>query len=164
MSIHSARCILFLDFDGVTHPDPCEADQLFLKLPLIEGVLREFKGCKIVISSSWRVVHPLDEMRDYFAADMRSRVVGVTPEHPCARGGASSPLSYDRQWECERWLHEKKIWLPRYRRADAPWVAIDDRDYWFRPGCGNLLLTDGRTGFCPDDALRLQAMLRERLP
>ena len=160
-----AGCILFLDFDGVTHPDPCEVGQLFTRLPLIEDVLRRFEGCKIVISSSWRVVHPLDEMRCYFAADMRPRVIGVTPEYrpPHGKGTSELALSYDRQWECEAWLRKKQVWLPQNQRAGAAWIAIDDREYWFRPGCGNLLLTDGDTGFGLDDAPRLEAMLRQRL-
>jgi hypothetical protein len=61
------RCILFLDFDGVTHPDPHEAEELFTRLPLIEEVLRGFAACMIVISSNWRDSHPLEEMREFFA-------------------------------------------------------------------------------------------------
>lgn len=159
-----ADCIVFLDFDGVTHPDPCEVDQLFIKLPLIEAVLRQFKACHIVISSSWRVVHPLDEMREYFAADMRSRVIGVTPEHRAARGTKTLDLvpSYARQWECEAWLHDQQMLRQPVRSSGMPWIAIDDREYWFCPDCMNLLPTDCQTGFTPDDGVRLEAMLRER--
>jgi hypothetical protein len=165
MTIHPAGCILLMDFDGVTHPEPCEADQLFMKLPAIEDVLREFEDCQIVISSSWRVVHPLDEMREYFAVDMRSRVVGVTPEYPRSRGDSSSLApSYERQWECERWLRNRLVWLPQRQRDSAPWIAIDDRHDWFAPGCANLLHTNAATGFGREDALRLHAMLKQRLP
>ena len=159
-----ADCILFLDFDGVTHPDPCEMGRLFSKLPLIEAVLRRFDDCRIVISSSWRVVHPLDEMRGYFAVDMQSRVIGMTPEHRALRGGPSLVSSYSRQWECEAWLRSEWLWLPQQRRLNSPWIAIDDRDDWFRPDCTNLLTTNSQTGFTPDDALRLERMLRERMP
>ncbi len=38
---------LFLDFDGVTHPQPCLQDSAFCRLPLIEEVLREFPMVKI---------------------------------------------------------------------------------------------------------------------
>jgi hypothetical protein len=160
-----AGCILFLDFDGVTHPDPCEAGQLFRRLPFIEEVLREFEACQIVISSSWRVVHRLDEMRGYFAADMRSRVIDVTPEYRARNGHLGTPdfdPSAHRQWECETWLR-KRVQLSQDRQAGPSWIAIDDRDYWFRRGCGNLLLTDATTGFGPDDALRLHAMLKQRV-
>jgi len=33
--------ILFLDFDGVTHPQPCGDENVFCCLHLIESVLRE---------------------------------------------------------------------------------------------------------------------------
>lgn len=164
MTNSSSDCIVFLDFDGVTHPDPCEVDRLFIKLPLIEAVLRQFKACHIVISSSWRVVHPLDEMRGYFAADMQSRVIGVTPEHRAARSTGTLDLvpSYARQWECEAWLHEQRLRLPPGYLLAAPWIAIDDRDYWFHPGCADLLSTHCQTGFTPDDGICVEAMLRER--
>ena len=164
-SDHRPGCIVFLDFDGVTHPDPCEAGQVFRRLPLIEAVLREFEACQIVISSSWRVVHRLDEMRRYFSADIRSRVIDVTPEYggPAGLGAGDPVLSAHRQWECEAWLRHKRPRMLANQRATSAWIAIDDRDYWFRPGCENLLLTDASTGFEPDDALRLQAMLKQRM-
>jgi hypothetical protein len=160
MSERRADCIVFLDFDGVTHPDPCEMGRLFSKLPLIEEVLRRFGECKIVISSSWRVVHPLNEMREHFAVDMRSRVVGMTPQQ---RASDLMP-SYSRQWECEAWLRSEQVWLPQARRLNSPWIAIDDRDDWFAPDCANLLATNSQTGFTPDDAVRLERMLRKRVP
>ena len=112
MTTDGAGCILFLDFDGVTHPDPCDAGQHFTQLPLIEEVLRPYPACKIVISSSWRVVHPLNEMRKFFAADMRPRVIGVTPEHggPGGNGSWGVAVNHERQWECERWLLTGGSW------------------------------------------------------
>ena len=46
--------VLFLDFDGVTHPEPCTQQEEFCTLHMIEGVVREFAELEIVISSSWR--------------------------------------------------------------------------------------------------------------
>ena len=71
---------------------------------------------------------------------------------------------YSRQWECEAWLRSERVWLPQDRRLDSPWIAIDDRDDWFRPDCTNLLATNSQTGFTPDDAIHLELMLRERSP
>jgi hypothetical protein len=164
MTDRRAACILFLDFDGVTHPDPCEMGRLFIKLPLIEAVLRRFDDCKIVISSSWRVVHPLDEMRGFFAVDMQSRVIGMTPQQRFAMGILDLQPGYSRQWECEAWLSSQRVWLPHERRLDAPWIAIDDRHDWFRADCKNLLATNSRMGFTSDDAIRLERMLGERIP
>lgn len=164
--VQPPRCILFLDFDGVTHPDPCEVDQLFTRLPLIENVLRDFEGCSIVISSSWREHHPLDEMREFFSEDIQSRVIGITPQYPVTRPAVSGEvaLGFHRHWECEKWLQSKQVWLPQNRRMHSPWIAIDDRHEWFSPQCPNLLLTATRTGFDVKDASRLCAMLKERLP
>ena len=55
--------IVFLDFDGVLHPEfdpddperPKQNSDLFCRLPLIEAVLREFSQVEIVISSAWRM-------------------------------------------------------------------------------------------------------------
>ncbi len=160
MTDRRADCIVFLDFDGVTHPDPCEMGRLFTKLPLIEAVLRRFDACKIVISSSWRVVHPLDEMREYFAVDMQSRVIGMTPQQ---RASDLMP-SYSRQWECEAWLRSERSgcrrtagWTPRGSRSTTGTIGLP-------PDCTNLLATNSQTGFTPDDAIRLERMLRERMP
>ncbi|MFZ3000646.1 MAG: HAD domain-containing protein [Undibacterium umbellatum] len=47
--------ILFLDFDGVLHPEPCyDKTQLFSCLPRLEAILRDFPTVQIVISSTWR--------------------------------------------------------------------------------------------------------------
>jgi hypothetical protein len=78
--------ILFLDFDGVTHPEPCVHENVFCRLHLIESVLREreLRDVQIVISSSWREHHSLDDLRQFFSEDIQGRVVGVTPDiwHP----------------------------------------------------------------------------------
>lgn len=43
-------------------------------------MVREMVNNEIVVSSSWRESHSLDELRDFFALDIRLRVVGVTPD------------------------------------------------------------------------------------
>ena len=73
------NCILFLDFDGVTHPDPCRKEAFFCQLPLIEYVLRENKPVDVVISSSWRYDQRLSELQAYFSSDIKSMVIDVTP-------------------------------------------------------------------------------------
>ncbi|MDR3453338.1 MAG: HAD domain-containing protein [Rhodoferax sp.] len=150
--------IVFLDFDGVTHPEPCEVDALFVRLPLIEAVLREFDLPRIVISSSWREVHPLGELLEFFSADLAPRVLDVTPllERLNDRWLPGQSQRFERQNECERWMRENRPW-------GTPWLAIDDRAHWFEPQCQHLLLTDPDHGFLPGDAPRLRAMIQERL-
>ncbi|MBT3066273.1 HAD domain-containing protein [Rhodoferax sp. U11-2br] len=71
--------ILFLDFDGVTHPEPYAQESAFNQLPLIESVVCGMASIDIVVSRGWRETHSLDELRVSFAPDIRPRVVGVTP-------------------------------------------------------------------------------------
>lgn len=137
--------ILFLDFDGVLHPFDCPHG-LFTLLPEFERVMRDFPGVDIVISSSWREAHTLGELRALFSPDIAQRIIGATP------------ILYDRDHEPVRET-EIRAWLRDAGRETEPWVAIDDFEWFFSPGCANLVLTDTRTGFDK----RVERELRMRL-
>lgn len=147
--------ILFLDIDGVLHPKPVpgrsgETD-MFVSLHLLEGVLRQVPHVEIVISSSWREHHPLHELREFFAEDVRDRIIDVTPLVPL---GVSADLAdHGRHAECLAWLY-------RRRPAGTPWVAVDDSASDFAPGCANLLLIDGATGLTEQSAAELLERLQ----
>ncbi|MGA1527066.1 MAG: HAD domain-containing protein [Burkholderiaceae bacterium] len=53
---------LFLDFDGVLHSMSGYRDEAFCKLPLLEDLISDIE-VDIVVSSSWRFQHSLDELR-----------------------------------------------------------------------------------------------------
>ena len=133
-------CVLFLDFDGVAHPELPDADDLFGQLLLIEGVLREFPSVEIVISSSWRLHHDLADLRSNFSFDIAPRVIDVTPLPWTDRDGVKPPGR--RQREIEAWLEAN-------RPGGVPWLAIDDRPEWFDADCPNLFLTNSLRGFQP---------------
>lgn len=137
--------IVFLDFDGVLHPfhRPSGA---FSLLPDMERVLRDFGAVDVVISSTWREVHTLEELRAFFSPDIGSRIIGVTPVF----GGFAQP--YVREAEIKAWLRESG-------REGEDWVALDDTEWFFSPGCRNLILIEGDIGF---DA-RVERELRRRL-
>lgn len=42
--------ILFLDFDGVTHPEPYDQESAFQQLPFIEAAVRDLVEVEIVVS------------------------------------------------------------------------------------------------------------------
>lgn len=111
--------ILFLDFDGTTHRYPCAESDLFEFLPRIESVLRDFGHVQIVIASDWRRHHTLSVLKERFAADMRERVVGVTPIFELGTFALGM-----RRREAEVYLQERAL--------DAgAWVALDDYvDNW----------------------------------
>lgn len=129
--------LLFLDIDGVLHPENREGGVL-CRLPAFEQVLRAFPAVEVVISSSWRTepeLSTLEALRGLFSPDIGARVVGATPD---LYDGFHSP-PHRRQLEIETWLRDEG-------REYEPWLALDDCDWMFRPGCPQLVLVDGATG------------------
>lgn len=125
--------ILFLDFDGVLHPFHRPAGAFSL-LPYFERVMRDLPQVDIVISSSWREGHSLEEMKSFFSPDIAERIIDATPvlnflEH-----------QYVREEEIAAWLH-------RAGREHELWAAIDDTESFFSSRCDNLILVDPDTGF-----------------
>ena len=158
--------IVFLDFDGVLHPEISRSSiKLLERLPLVEEVLREYPAVEIVISSAWRLKYDdpkvaVTELRKHFSPDIAPRVVGVTPDHHtlCDKDSPESLTSYTRHWECESWIRTN-------RSAYTRWMAIDDRDGMFRPFTEHLMVLHRLEAFtvAHQDLLRayLNALTRE---
>jgi hypothetical protein len=151
-----APCVLFLDFDGVTHPEPCNPKYFFSQLPLIEEVLREYPCVDVVISSSWRGTYSLQKLQSYFSPDIAPRIVGMTPSNkkPSNHWLPGHLASPERESECNDWMRQNRPW-------GTPFVAVDDRAHWFRPDCSELLLTRSDSGFTLADQATLRNMLAE---
>ena len=132
---------LFLDFDGTTHPLGCRVDLLFCKLDLLEDWLRRHPRVKVVISSSWRLMHPFDEMVSYFAEDLQARIVGVTPS-----------LAASRYTQIQGWQAE-------HGRKEEAWVALDDQPEEFPRGCPQLVLCNPSTGLTVANLLEADDVL-----
>lgn len=142
--------ILFLDFDGVLHPEP-PGSRLFCNLPRLEAVLRDHPSIEVVISSTWRERLGWNEILELFSADIRSCIIGYTPHHNEFSSQAEIGR-YPRESECREWLRNND-------RYDLDWIALDDRPWWFRPFCQHLIICQHSIGF---DA-EVEAKLRERL-
>jgi hypothetical protein len=69
---------LFLDFDGVLHPQGGTTDRLFEHSNLLQICLQQIEHIEVVISSSWAEVHPLEHLRDFFEQQphLHSLIVG----------------------------------------------------------------------------------------
>lgn len=130
--------ILFLDIDGVLHPFfpradlPDEENQYFSYLPRLETVIREFPELQIVISSDWRNSHSLDELREFFAADIRSRIVGVTPKLERGAGDWTG---------CRE--HEAMAYFAASHDKSTLWLALDDDEPNWLPNSPLVLCQDG---------------------
>ncbi|UOB05887.1 HAD domain-containing protein [Cupriavidus campinensis] len=128
--------LLFLDFDGVMHPVGCSVDRYFCHLDLVQDWLRRHPAIKVVISSSWRTAHPLDEIQSYFAEDLGHRVIGTTPIGITKAGELPS---YEREAGIEEFLARNSL-------TNTAWVAIDDQPHLFSPACDRLVVCDGAIG------------------
>jgi hypothetical protein len=147
--------ILFLDIDGVLHPEILRGkNTLFGRLPLVEEVLREYPAVDIVISSAWRLKHTLAELRSNFSPDIAARIVGVTPDHRklCDKDSPESLTRFSRHWECDSWIRTNRYSFTR-------WMALDDRDYLFRPFTDNLMVLDRLEAFIKDHQDTFRAYL-----
>lgn len=130
----SARA-LFIDFDGVLHPlvptpleepsAPLVSTGHFGWLPTLVEVLRKHSDVAIVVHSTWRYTHDVEELRLLLGA-LGPRVVGATPK---------GPRFESIQW----WLHMNPQFV-NHRILD------DDAREFPTPPPPELVLCDPRTG------------------
>lgn len=133
--------ILFLDFDGTTHPFDGKEENLFSCLPRVEKVLREFPLVQVVISSWWRATDNLDMLRSYFSEDIRKRVIGSTPleeESDCDMYSTVLTVAKPRYQEILEWM--------KLNAYTGPWVALDDDYRSFPEECANFIRCDSDIG------------------
>lgn len=146
--------ILMLDFDGVTHPECADSDQLFCRTPLLWQIMRACPAVQVVFSTSWREIHRPDELLDFVTygggEDLAHRFVGQTPIIAKEPGALNHGHVYKRENECLEWLRING-------GINQPWLALDDIDHGFRGP--NLHLVDHLTGLTDADV----AAIIERL-
>jgi hypothetical protein len=148
--------ILFLDFDGVLHPDPCfDAERMFEKVPRLTSVLDEFPEIRLVLSTSWRIENSLAQMCELLGTSLSARVIGATP-HFASFHTPSVLRPYPRHAECLQWMITNGD-------TKREWIAIDDRASMFAPDCDRLIQCDSSQGLDEPTAGRLRfALLRAR--
>jgi len=135
--------IIFLDFDGVLHPDGCDVSMDFCYMQNFCSVIGDVDPnfqVPIVISSMWRLTVKLDEMRSYFPKEIARQIIGVTPDlyvKPISSISWNDTTTNDGLREAEI-----KRWMSTYCPA-GQWLAIDDRARYFSIDCQNLFLVPG---------------------
>jgi hypothetical protein len=146
--------ILFLDFDGVLHPayeaQAVPADVAFCHLPRFEAVLRDFPQVEIVISSLWRHQLPFDKLTARFSADIRRRIIGITPG---LDDQAADYVPARREEEILGWLADNG-------RTGEPWIALDDAIWLFEKHRDRVVTCIHYRGFDDEAANALRARLR----
>lgn len=141
--------VLFADFDGVLHPTTLAADieegevvvgtGLFGWLPALVSVLKPHPAVSVVVHSTWRYTHDVEELR-LLLGELGPRVLGTTPRGP-------------RFESIEWWLHLN----PRFSSYR---ILDDDAREFPTPAPPELILCDPRTGVAAPEVL---AALREWL-
>lgn len=129
--------LLFLDFDGVLHPDypsGIPKKYLFQSLPLLEEWLRKHPDVSVVLTTAWRQSNTLKKLREVFSDDIQCRIIGLTP---VTKQGFDQ---YGRYYEIKMFLNECG-WLNKKHYA-----ILDDRKELFPEHCNELVLTDANAG------------------
>ena len=125
--------IVFLDFDGVLRSASAPRYRFEKRcLRAFEQAVRSLPDLEIVVTSSWREVMSLTEIKKHFSEDIAARIVGVTP------------FSWERG---DHWRHDEVLqFLREHRLEHRRWVAIDD-DLLHYPTGSPLILTDPKQSF-----------------
>jgi hypothetical protein len=72
------RRAIYLDIDGVFHPNDCDESELFCWLPLFIDLVAPFPDVALVIHSSWRYEYDPEELLKRLPLSLRSRLFGIT--------------------------------------------------------------------------------------
>lgn len=147
--------VLYLDFDGVLHPDEVyrvrgrivlryDGMNLFEWAPLLAQHLEPYPDVRIILSTSWVRVLSFNEARAWLPDSLGSRVIGAT-WHSAMNQFWWHSLSRYQQVS----LHAK-------RHRIARWLAIDDdAKGWPDGGRRQLVHTDPMLGIATPDTRTL---------
>lgn len=145
--------LIFLDLDGVlVRESPLNKISTIKEevsftpecLKQLENILRQFHNYRIVISSSWKELFTLSEIKSRFSPDIAVNVVGVTPND-------DDPSAFYRYREVLQYLKD-------YQLEDVFWIAIDDiREHY--PNDIPVIVTNAEIGFNLESAILLAKYL-----
>lgn len=150
--------IIFLDFDGVLNSllyfqslkakgYSQERIMNSLEPGMVERLNKiiEATDAKIVISSTWRKLHTMQELKDFlttYGFRHVDKIVGVTPN-----------LNRDRGYEIEKWMNDVKSELTYENNPITKFVILDDNSDMVYPHLlSNLVLTDWIDGMQDEHA------------
>lgn len=155
--------VLYLDFDGVLHPEDVwrsptkgiylgpggTGHELFENVQLLQELLAAYPAVQIVLSTTWVRVLGFSEARKHLGPELACRVVGST---------------YHSQMDSAAWVdlqRGQQVERDVARRKPSAWVAIDDTDEGWSPAASShLVLTNPVEGIRQPEVL---ARLRKTL-
>jgi len=158
--------ILFLDFDGVLHPDAAflvkgrptlkAEGQLFMWAPLLVNVLADFPVVQIVLSTSWARELSFSRACRWLPNELRTRVIGST-WHSSMKFQADGFRLTQTWWDTATRYQQIKRYADRAGLAD--WVAVDDQpEGWGADDLSKLVQANSETGLSDSRVLALLAV------
>jgi hypothetical protein len=159
--------IVYLDFDGVLHPNSVWSEygtgqprlralghKLFESLPVFEAAISHYPALKVVLSTSWVQAFGLEKTLEFLPESLQRRVIGATydPESPDA-------------WRYSRLMRYDVIALDvKRRKPGTRHLAVDDDALgWPQGELDALVLVPADLGLaCPDAQARLARGLAAR--
>lgn len=129
---------LFLDFDGVLHPNRLGESGYFEFEECLRPICYLVPDLRIVLSTSWVETHGFEMTRDFLHPNLARKVVGMT-------------FDGRPDWDDLTRFEQIKSYVDAHGIED--WIAIDDdvKD-WHTGYTRNLVECDGRTGIGADKA------------
>jgi len=154
--------VLYLDFDGVLHPEDVWIDQgtpyvrspsghvLFENAPALESLLQPYPHLKIVLSTTWVRRFRYRGAANFLLPALRTRCVGATWHQDMGR------YRFDFMSRGEQVLDDVE------RRRPKTWLAIDDDTTgWGAAAASHLVATHPVDGLShPAVFLRLAEVLK----
>lgn len=144
-----SKTILYLDYDGVLHPEPVyrhprggmyfgvehRGHSLFENAELLVEALAPYPEVAIVLSTSWVRVLSYSQAKAYLPEALRSRVIGATFH------------SEMNKFEFDAMTRGAQVLADATRRSAISWVALDDdNEGWLCAASAHLVLTNGAQG------------------
>ena len=150
MTKNQTPILLFLDFDGVLHPLHSPIDKHFTNLKFFEESIRQYSNISIVISSSWRHHHTMDEIQAFFTVDIQRRIIDSTRHVEISRATNRYEEIID--------------YLKHTNQTQFFWIAIDDARNEFPKDLENLVFCKPHLGFNDEAANALNAIIKHIIP
>ena len=150
--------LLFLDYDGVLHPDAVyltsrgvelrAAGELFMWAPLLVEALAPHQDLWIVLSTSWARNLGFHCARSVLPAELQSRVIAATWHSAMGKGWPDFI-----PWDAQTRYEQIQAYLSRLS-TPSRWIAIDDDDRgWADADRDRLILTDPDSGLSSPETL-----------
>lgn len=138
----TAKLLVYLDFDGVLHPASPAMGDLFSRTHLLESIFEQ-TDLQIVISSSWRFTHTLEQLQAKLPSRLAQRVIGMTGDAVIGKHARYQEITN----------HVRQL------GSSTAWRALDDSYWEFPTSCKELIRCNPNTGVDHKEVAQLKTWL-----